>query len=105
MRRHDDNSQSNNEVNILALFERFAFAILPCELQVARDVVRKQGNQWNKNFVLDEPSCRDVRMIYGSPDGPNRLPTIQIGILLRRCMEVRERKRYLLAVSLIATPP
>jgi hypothetical protein len=82
MQRYDDNSEANNEISILALFERFAFAILPCELQVARDVIRSQGDLWNKNFVFDEPGCRDVRMIYDSPDGPNRPPAIQIGILL-----------------------
>lgn len=82
MQRHDDSFEELRKIDILARFDRFAFSILPCELAVARAAIRKQGDQWRKIFDFDEPSCRDVRAIYESPDGPNQLPAIQIGILL-----------------------
>jgi hypothetical protein len=69
-------------MSILARFEQFTFSVLSCELRLAREVIRKQGEQWEKSFVTDEPSHRDVRLIYNSPDGPDRPPAIDIGILL-----------------------
>jgi hypothetical protein len=70
------------EINILTQFERFAFSILPCELDEALGAIRKQGQQWQKSFAVDRPCRRDARMICCSPDGPNRLPAIEVGILL-----------------------
>jgi hypothetical protein len=79
---YDDGFEEHRQIDILARFDRFAFSILPCGLELAHEAIRKLGDQWRKTFDLDEPSCRDVRVIYESPDGPNQLPAIQIGILL-----------------------
>jgi hypothetical protein len=82
MQCDDHSSKEFSQVNILTLFERFAFSILPCSVAVAREAIRMQGKQWNKTFELDELSCRDARASYDSPDGPHQLPAVQIGILL-----------------------
>ena len=96
MHRHNNRPKQcdDGEINILTRFERFAFSILPCELEVARDAIRNQGAQWLKNFVVDEACDRDAQIIYRSPDGPNWLPAIEIGILLNE-VSGRQGKRTL----------
>jgi hypothetical protein len=79
---HHESSKECDQIDILALFGRFAFSIVPCGLAELREAIRKQGEQWRKTFEFDELGCRDVRVIYESPDGPHQLPAIQIGILL-----------------------
>lgn len=79
-------------MSILALFERFVFSVLPCRLELARAAVKKQGELWGKSFVFDEPKHRDVRLLYNSPDGPDRPPAINIGILLSEVDGVDGRK-------------
>jgi hypothetical protein len=80
------------EMSILAPFKQFTFSVLPCQLASARAAVMKQGEQWEKDFVIDEPTRRDVRLIYNSPDGPDRPPAINIGILLSEVDGVEGKK-------------
>lgn len=69
-------------MSILTAYEQFTFSIIPCELHVAREMIRRQGAQWKKIFEIDEEMRRDVRVIYDSPDGPKKRPAFDIGILL-----------------------
>jgi hypothetical protein len=68
--------------NILSTYERFAFAILPCRLGVAREVILAQSAAWDQILVIDQVAFRDVRPILNSPDGPEHLPSLRKGILL-----------------------
>ncbi|CCE06200.1 hypothetical protein BRAS3843_1640010 [Bradyrhizobium sp. STM 3843] len=93
MQRPDMHSNNYKvEVSILELFERFTFSILPCQLELARASIKRQGELWGKSFVFDRPSPFDVRLIYNSPDGPDRAPAVNIGILLSEVEGVEGRK-------------
>lgn len=98
MHRHRNSEEEHGQIDILAQFDRFAFSILPCGLELAHQAIRRQGDQWRKTFDLDESSCRDVRAIYESLDGPNQLPAIEIGILLSE-VNGKDGKRTLFVSS------
>lgn len=68
--------------SILATYKRFAFAILPCPMIAARDVIMSQADIWGRPLVVDRPAQRDVRQILSSLDGPTQLPSVSTGILL-----------------------
>jgi len=87
---HSNNNKA--EMSILALFDGFVFSVLPCRLELVRAAAKKQGELWGKSFVFDEPKHRDVRILYNSPDGPDRPPAINIGILLSEVDGVDGRK-------------
>ncbi|WP_283470535.1 hypothetical protein [Methylosinus trichosporium] len=82
LRRHDKIHRSTEQMSILTAYENFTFSIIPCDLHVAREMIRRQGAQWENIFEIDEDVHRDVRIIYDSPDGPKRYPSINVGILL-----------------------
>jgi hypothetical protein len=68
--------------SILDTYGRFAFSVLPCTVDVARQAVADQLGAWGKRVAIDRAALRDVRLIYGSPQGPFHPPAIEIGILL-----------------------
>lgn len=68
--------------NILSIYDRFAFSILPCPMAAAREVIVTQSAAWGRHLVVDRPAARDVRLILNSPDGPAHPPAVRIGILL-----------------------
>lgn len=67
---------------VLSVFENFAFAVLPCSMALAREVILTQSAAWGRPLVVDRPATRDVRLILSSPDGPAYPPAIRTGILL-----------------------
>lgn len=69
-------------MSILSIYDRFAFAILPCPMMAAREIILAQSAAWNQHLVIDCPVTRDVRPILNSPDGPARLPALRKAILL-----------------------
>lgn len=69
-------------MSILSVYERFAFAILPCPMAVAREVILAQSAAWNQPLAIDRATVRDVQPILNSPDGPARLPAMRKAILL-----------------------
>src|SRR5580704_3159359 len=102
MHRHDDKSQQrhdepqwSDEINILSVFKRFTFSILPCELGMAREVMLLQCAKAGKSITIDEPCSRDARTIYCSEDGPNHPPPINVAIMISE-VDGKDGKRTLL---------
>lgn len=85
-------------MSILSIYDRFAFAILPCPMAMAREVILAQSAAWNQHLVIDRAAARDVRPILNSPDGPNQLPALRKAILLSE-VEGPEGKRTLFVSS------
>ena len=69
-------------MSILSLYERFAFAVLPCSLESARKEILAQSAAWGKPLAVDRAAARDVRPILDSPDGPPHPPAVRVAILL-----------------------
>jgi hypothetical protein len=69
-------------MNILSLYERFSFSIIPCSLGVARTAILAQSAAWGKPLSVDRATVRDIRPIFNSPDGPAHPPAVRKAILL-----------------------
>jgi hypothetical protein len=78
--------------SILDVYERFAFSVLPCTLDVARHAVSEQLAAWGKEVKVDRASPRDVRLIFDSPQGPFHPPAIRVSVLLSEVVDGAGRR-------------
>jgi len=68
--------------SILSEFESLQFSVLPCDMRTAVAEIREQGRRWGKTYSVDRTAPRDIRQIYCSVNGPEKMPAVDTGVLL-----------------------